>query len=122
MEDWKYNVWMGWWEQGDGKLFYGVHVDYSRIKDEKNFHFKSAMRVLVVDNYNLHSSLSPMQWRTQKYSSRTKIDGKCLLLECKIKLALFTLRFSVLCTYCHVPFHRAAVDALCLLFIVDYVC
>ena len=60
MEDWKYNDWMGWWEQGDGKLFYGQHVDNGRVKDEGSFRLKSAMRALV-DKYNLHSILSPTQ-------------------------------------------------------------
>lgn len=60
MEDWKYNDWMGWWDQGDGKLFYGQHVDNGRVKDEGSFRLKSAMRV-IVDKYNLHSILSPTQ-------------------------------------------------------------
>jgi len=60
MEEWKYNDWMGWWDQGDGKLFYGQHVDNGRVKDEGDFRLKSAMRVLV-DKYNLHSILSPTQ-------------------------------------------------------------
>lgn len=60
MQEWKYNDWMGWWDQGDGKLFYGQHVDNGRVKDEGNFRLKSAMRVLV-DKYNLHSILSPTQ-------------------------------------------------------------
>jgi sulfite reductase (ferredoxin) len=60
IEDWKYNDWMGWWEQGDGKLFYGQHIDNGRVKDEGSFRLKSALRVLV-DKYNLHSILSPTQ-------------------------------------------------------------
>ncbi len=60
MAEWKYNDWMGWWEQGDGKLFYGQHVDNGRVKDEGDFRLKSALRVLV-DKYNLHSILSPTQ-------------------------------------------------------------
>jgi sulfite reductase (ferredoxin) len=60
MEDWKYNDWMGWWEQGDGKLFYGQHIDNGRVKDEGDFRLKSALRV-IVDKYNVHSILSPTQ-------------------------------------------------------------
>lgn len=60
MAEWKYNDWMGWWEQGDGKLFYGQHIDNGRVKDEGDFRLKSALRVLV-DKYNLHSILSPTQ-------------------------------------------------------------
>ena len=48
MVDWKYNDWMGWWEQGDGKfLFYGQHTDNGNVKDEGDFRLKPALRVLV---------------------------------------------------------------------------
>eukprot|EP00585_Thalassiosira_rotula_P004219 CAMPEP_0196148182 /NCGR_PEP_ID=MMETSP0910-20130528/27169_1 /TAXON_ID=49265 /ORGANISM="Thalassiosira rotula, Strain GSO102" /LENGTH=632 /DNA_ID=CAMNT_0041410817 /DNA_START=114 /DNA_END=2012 /DNA_ORIENTATION=- len=60
MADWKYNDWMGWWEQGDGKLFYGQHVDNGRVKDEGSFRLKSALRA-IVDKYNIHSIMSPTQ-------------------------------------------------------------
>jgi len=58
--EWKYNDWMGWWEQGDGKLFYGLHVDNGRVKDEGDFRLKTALRVLV-DKYNLGMIMSPTQ-------------------------------------------------------------
>lgn len=60
IQEWKYNDWMGWWEQGDGKLFYGLHVDNGRVKDEGDFRLKTALRVLV-DKYNLSMILSPTQ-------------------------------------------------------------
>lgn len=60
IQEWKYNDWMGWWEQGDGKLFYGQHVDNGRVKDEGDFRLKSALRALV-DKYNLSMILSPTQ-------------------------------------------------------------
>ena len=60
MKEWKYNDWMGWWEQGDGKLFYGLHVDNGRVKDEGSFRLKSALRV-IADKYNLNMILSPTQ-------------------------------------------------------------
>ena len=53
MEEWKYNDWMGWWDQGDGKLFYGQHVDNGRVKDEGNFRLKSALRTLVDGGYRI---------------------------------------------------------------------
>jgi sulfite reductase (ferredoxin) len=56
----KYNDWMGWWEQGDGKLFYGLHVDSGRVKDEGNFRLKTCLRVLV-DKFNYSMILSPTQ-------------------------------------------------------------
>ena len=60
MKEWKYNDWMGWWEQGDGKLFYGQHIDNGRVKNEGNFRLKAAIRALV-DKYNLHAIMSPTQ-------------------------------------------------------------
>ena len=60
MEEWKYNDWMGWFEQGDGKLFYGLHVDNGRVKDEGDFRLKTALRVLV-DKYNIPMILTPTQ-------------------------------------------------------------
>lgn len=60
MAEWKYNDWMGWWEQGDGKLFYGLHIDNGRVKDEGTFKLKSAIRE-IVDTYNIPMILSPTQ-------------------------------------------------------------
>jgi len=60
IKEWKYSDWMGWWEQGDGKLFYGQHVENGRVKDEGDFRLKSAIRALV-DKYNLNMILSPTQ-------------------------------------------------------------
>jgi len=60
MAEWKYSDWMGWWEQGDGKLFYGLHVDNGRVKDEGDFRLKTALRV-IADKFNLPMILSPTQ-------------------------------------------------------------
>ena len=58
---WKYSDWMGWWEQGDGKLFYGLHVDCGRVKDfEDGPQLKTVMRKLV-DKYDLDIVMSPTQ-------------------------------------------------------------
>ena len=60
MKEWKYNDWMGWWDQGDGKMFLGLHVESGRVKDEGDFKLKTALRVLV-DKYNVPMILSPTQ-------------------------------------------------------------
>lgn len=60
IEDFKYNDWMGWWEQGDGKLFYGLHIDNGRVKDDGDFRLKTCLRVLV-DKFNLNMIISPTQ-------------------------------------------------------------
>jgi sulfite reductase (ferredoxin) len=60
IKDWKYNDWMGWWEQGDGKLFYGQHIENGRVKDQGDFRLKTALRV-IVDTYNIPMVMSPTQ-------------------------------------------------------------
>jgi len=85
IKDWKYNDWMGWWDQGDGKLFYGLHVDNGRVKDDGDFRLKTALRVLV-DKYNLHMIMSPTQsiiLRDVDPKDREGIDA--VLLEHGIK-------------------------------------
>ena len=60
IKEWKYNDWMGWWDQGDGKMFYGLHIENGRVKDEGDFRLKTALRV-IVDKYNLGMVMSPTQ-------------------------------------------------------------
>lgn len=60
MKEWKYADWMGWWDQGDGKLFYGLHIESGRVRDIGEERLKTAMR-LIVDKYNLDGVLSPSQ-------------------------------------------------------------
>lgn len=51
---------MGWWDQGNGKLFYGLHIENGRVKDDGDFRLKTALRV-IVDKYNLTMVMSPTQ-------------------------------------------------------------
>ena len=60
MKEWKYSDWMGWWDQGDGKMFLGVHIDNGRVKDEGDFKLKTALRV-IADKYNRPMVMSPTQ-------------------------------------------------------------
>jgi sulfite reductase (ferredoxin) len=60
IQEWKYSDWMGWWEQGDGNLFYGLHVDNGRVHDVGDFRLKSCLRK-IVDTYNTHMIMSPTQ-------------------------------------------------------------
>merc|ERR1719378_471024 len=85
MKEWKYNDWMGWWEQGDGKLFYGLHIDNGRVKDEGDFRLKSALRA-IVDKYNIPMIMSPTQsiiFRDIKPEDKAGIEA--LLAEHGIK-------------------------------------
>jgi sulfite reductase (ferredoxin) len=61
MQEWKYMDWMGWHEQGDGKLFLGVSVENGRIRNFENGpQLKTALR-RIVDEYNLSMVMSPAQ-------------------------------------------------------------
>ncbi|ERT05849.1 sulfite reductase, ferredoxin dependent [Lyngbya aestuarii BL J] len=44
---WKYQDYLGWHEQGDGKLFLGISVENGRVKDEGNFRLKAALKEIV---------------------------------------------------------------------------
>src|SRR5215467_5164189 len=48
---------LGWHEQGDGRLFYGLFVENGRIKDEGRVRLKSALRQLVEEH-------RPVVWMT----------------------------------------------------------
>ncbi|KAJ1431962.1 hypothetical protein B484DRAFT_448123 [Ochromonadaceae sp. CCMP2298] len=73
IEEWKYNDWMGWHEQGDGKMFLGLNVEQGRIRDYgesedkypemgalKNVKMRSAVHKIVKE-YQLTTVLSPTQ-------------------------------------------------------------
>jgi sulfite reductase (ferredoxin) len=44
---WKYLDFLGWHEQGDGKLFLGVAIENGRVKDERDFRLKTALKEIV---------------------------------------------------------------------------
>ena len=43
----KYKDFLGWNEQGDGKLFVGISIENGRVKDEGSFRLKSALREIA---------------------------------------------------------------------------
>ncbi|MCD8489012.1 MAG: sulfite reductase, ferredoxin dependent [Desertifilum sp.] len=53
----EYRDYLGWNEQGDGKLFVGVSIENGRVKDEGNFQLKSALRE-IVERFNLPMRLT----------------------------------------------------------------
>jgi sulfite reductase (ferredoxin) len=54
----KYQDFLGWNEQGDGKLFLGISIDNGRVKNEGDFQLKTALR-LIVEQFNLPIRLTP---------------------------------------------------------------
>lgn len=55
---WKYLDFLGWNEQGDGKLFFGISVENGRVKDEGSWQLKTALRK-IVEQFNLPMRLTP---------------------------------------------------------------
>ena len=47
LPDWKYEDYLGWHEQGDGKLFLGLSVENGRVKDDGHFQLKTALRKVI---------------------------------------------------------------------------
>ncbi|MEH2348630.1 MAG: sulfite reductase, ferredoxin dependent [Nostoc sp.] len=52
LPEFKFHDFLGWNEQGDGKLFLGISIDNGRIKDEGSFQLKTALRE-IVEQFNL---------------------------------------------------------------------
>ena len=44
LPDWRYQDYLGWYKQGDGKLFLGISIENGRIKDEDDFRLKTALK------------------------------------------------------------------------------
>jgi sulfite reductase (ferredoxin) len=58
LPEWKFQDYLGWYEQGDGKLFYGISVENGRVKNQGRFKLKKALRE-IVEQFNLPMLLSP---------------------------------------------------------------
>ncbi|MFS0515558.1 sulfite reductase, ferredoxin dependent [Nostoc sp. UIC 10607] len=57
LPEFKYYDFLGWNEQGDGKLFLGISIDNGRVKDEGSFQLKTALRE-IVEQFNLSIRLT----------------------------------------------------------------
>lgn len=44
---WKYEDFLGWNDQGDGKLFLGISIQNGRVKDDGSFQLKTALRQII---------------------------------------------------------------------------
>lgn len=60
LPEFKYLDFLGWHEQGDGKLFLGISIENGRVKDEGSFRLKTVLRLLV-ERFNLPMLLTPGQ-------------------------------------------------------------
>ena len=60
LPEWKFYDYLGWHEQGDGKLFLGVHIENGRIYDNGTFKIKSALKEIEL-RYGLPIRLTSNQ-------------------------------------------------------------
>lgn len=60
LPEWKYEDFLGWHDQGDGKWFVGISIENGRVKDEGDFRLKSALKQ-IVETYRLPMLLTPSQ-------------------------------------------------------------
>jgi len=51
---------IGWFEQGDGKLFLGINIENGRIKDEGTQRVKSGLRA-ILSKYQMNTRLTALQ-------------------------------------------------------------
>ena len=58
LPEFKYEDFLGWHEQGDGKLFLGISIENGRIKDEGSFQIRTALRE-IVQQFALPIRLTP---------------------------------------------------------------
>jgi sulfite reductase (ferredoxin) len=85
LPEWKYQDFLGWHEQGDGKLFLGISVDNGRVKDEGKFMLKTALRE-IVQKYNVPMLLTPHQnILIYDVSEKSRKDIQGILDRCGIK-------------------------------------
>lgn len=60
LPEWKFYDYLGWHDQGDGKLFLGVHIENGRIYDNGAFKIKSALKEIQL-RYRLPMRLTSNQ-------------------------------------------------------------
>jgi sulfite reductase (ferredoxin) len=74
LPEWKYLDFLGWHEQGDGKLFLGISIENGRVKDEGDFRLKTALKEIVTQ-FHLPMRLTANQ-NLVLYEIAPKLKGK----------------------------------------------
>ena len=86
LPEWKYLEWMGWHEQGDGKLMLGINVEQGRVADHEGLMLKTCLRVLV-DRFGIDLTLTPSQSIVfRNIEPAHKFDVEAVLREHGVKL------------------------------------
>ncbi|NJM46076.1 MAG: sulfite reductase, ferredoxin dependent [Alkalinema sp. RU_4_3] len=60
LPEWRYEDFLGWHDQGDGRFFLGINIENGRVKDEGSLRLKTALKTLV-KTFNLPMLLTPSQ-------------------------------------------------------------
>ncbi|PZV16557.1 MAG: sulfite reductase, ferredoxin dependent [Leptolyngbya sp.] len=83
--DFKFLNFLGWHEQGDGKLFLGLSVENGRVKDEGNFQLKTALRE-IVEKFHLPMRITASQnVLLYEIDPANKAEIQQILKRCGIK-------------------------------------
>ena len=85
LPEFKYLDFLGWHEQGDGKLFVGISVENGRVKNEGSFQLKTALRE-IVEKFNLPMLVTPSQnLILYEIDPTQKVEIQQILTRCGIK-------------------------------------
>ncbi|MGK7940327.1 MAG: sulfite reductase, ferredoxin dependent [Crocosphaera sp.] len=101
LPNWQYQDYLGWHEQGDGKLFLGISIENGRVKDEGSFKLKTALKK-ITDKYALPMRLTANHnLILYEIAPEHKAAIESILLHCGIvsdpeKINLLT-RYSMAC-------------------------
>lgn len=83
--DFKFLNFLGWHEQGDGKLFLGLSVENGRVKDEGDFQLKTALRE-IVEKFHLPMRITASQnVLLYEIDPANKAEIQQILVRCGVK-------------------------------------
>lgn len=97
LPEWKYEDYLGWNEQGDGKLFLGISIENGRIKDDEKLQLKTALRK-IVQQYNLPMQLTGSQ-NVILYEIEPSLQGKIEAILAEHGVITDTSKIGVLTRY-----------------------
>ncbi|MEX0267840.1 sulfite reductase, ferredoxin dependent [Leptolyngbyaceae cyanobacterium UHCC 1019] len=81
----KFLNFLGWHEQGDGKLFLGLSIENGRVKDEGDFQLKTALRE-IIEKFHLPMRITASQnVLLYEIDPANKAEIQQILVRCGIK-------------------------------------
>ena len=109
LPEWTFYDYLGWHEQGDGKLFVGIHIQNGRVYDQGKFKLKTALREIaekfkypmrLTSNQSvLLTEIDPQNQAEDSSDSQalrypTRRQGQCLGSVCDGLPSFTNLRFG----------------------------